>query len=119
MPTIDDIIATRNAALNILSQEIRDALAKQNAAANDAAANKFDDPIHKLMVQRVAIYEQAASQAMDSDEITEALNELRQLTSDMNTIAARMGSVTGFFKNAADMLDAASKVADLLKGIGA
>jgi hypothetical protein len=34
----------------------------------------------------------------------------------MNTIAARMGSVTGFFNNISDLLDAASKVAGAVKG---
>jgi hypothetical protein len=113
--TIDDIIAARNAAVNILDQEIQDALAKQNAAANDAEANRFDAPIHQLMTQRVAIFEQAADAALNSGEMLAALNTLRALTSDMNTIAARMGSVTGFFQNVADIVDAASKVA----GVGA
>jgi hypothetical protein len=119
MPTtIDDIVAARNAAVNILDQEIQDALAKQNVAANDTAANRFNGPIHKLMAQRVAIFEEAAFRAMNSDQMTDALNKLRGLTSDMNTIAARMGSVTGFFQNVAHILDAASKVAGALKGPG-
>ncbi len=119
MPTVDDIIAARNAAVNILGQEIQDALAKQNAAANDKAANKFNEPIHKLMIQRIAIFEQAADKVMGSNEITDALNKLRQLTNDMTIVAARMGSVTGFFNNVADILDAGSKVVGVLKGSGA
>lgn len=117
MPTtIADITAARNAAADILNHEIQDALAKQNAAANDAAAQRFDDPIHQLMTQRVAIFGQAAVAALKSDEMTAALNTLRGLTSDMNAIAARMGSVTGFFQNIASFLDAASKVAGAVKG---
>jgi|SRR5580704_2343108 hypothetical protein len=116
MSIIDDIIAARDAAVDILNHEIQDALAKQNTAANDAAAKRFDDPIHKLMEQRVAIFAQAASKAMDSTEMQNAVSILRGLTSDMNTIAARMGSVTGFFNNISDFLDAASKVAGAVKG---
>jgi hypothetical protein len=114
--TIADIIAARNAAVDILNHEIQDALAKQNAAPNDAAANRFNDPIHQLMTQRVAIFEQAANAAMKGNEMTAALTTLRGLTSDMNTVAARMGSVTGFFANIADFLDAASKVVPAVKG---
>jgi hypothetical protein len=117
MPTtIDDIIAARNAAVDILNHEIQDALAKQNAAANDTAAKRFDDPIHQLMVQRVAIFGEAANAAMNSVEMTNAINTLQGLTSDMNTTAARMGSVTGFFNNISAFLDAASKVAPAVKG---
>jgi ABC-type transporter Mla subunit MlaD len=117
MPTtIDDIIAARNAAVDILNHEIQDALAKQNAATNQAAANRFDEWIHQLMTQRVAIFEQAANDAMDSDEMTAALNKLRGLTSDMSTIAARMGSVTGFFNNISSFISAASQVAGTVQG---
>jgi hypothetical protein len=35
----------------------------------------------------------------------------------MTTIAARMGSVTGFFQNIANFLDAASQVAGAVKGL--
>jgi hypothetical protein len=121
MPTtIADIKAAMNAALNIVDQEIKDALAKQNAAANDAAASKFDGPIHQLMTQRIAIYGQAADAVLKSGEMTAALNTLRGLTSDMNTIAVRMGSVTGFFQNVASFLEAASKVTGVgAKGAGA
>jgi hypothetical protein len=116
MPTIADIIAARDAAVDILNHEIQDALAKQNAAANEAAANRFNDPIHQLMTQRVAIFEQAANDAMSSDEMTAALNKLRELTSDMSTIAARMGSVTGFFQNVASLIGTASQVVGTVKG---
>ena len=116
--TIDDIIAARNAAVHILDHEIQDALAKQNAATSEASADRFNGPIHQLMAQRVAIFEQAADDMLNSSELAAALNTLRGLTSDMNTVAARMGSVAGFFKNVADFLDAASKVAGVLKGPG-
>jgi hypothetical protein len=117
MPTtIDDIIAARNAAVDILNHEIQDALAKQNAAGNQATANRFDEWIHQLMTQRVAIFEQAANDAMSSDEMTAALNKLRELTSDMSTIAARMGSVTGFFQNISNFIGAASQVAGTVQG---
>jgi hypothetical protein len=117
MPTtIADIIAARNAAVDILNHEIQDALAKQNAAANEAAANRFDNGIHQLMTQRVAIFEQAANEALSSDEMTAALNKLRELTRDMSTIAARMGSVTGFFQNISSFIGAASQVAGAVQG---
>ena len=117
MPTtIDDIIAARNAAVDILNHEIQDALAKQNAAGNQAAANRFDEWIHQLMTQRVAIFEQAANDAMSSDEMTAAVNKLRELTSDMSTIAARMGSVAGFFQNITSFINAASQVAGAVQG---
>ena len=114
--TIADIIAARNAAVDILDHEIQDALAKQNAAAKEAAANRFNDPVHRLMTQRVTIFEQAANEAMHSDEMTAALNKLRELTSDMSTIAARMGSVTGFFQNISNFINAASQVAGAMEG---
>jgi t-SNARE complex subunit (syntaxin) len=117
MTSIKDIIAARNAAVNIIDQEIKDALAKQNAAANEAAADRFNDPIHQLMTLRVAIFAQAANDAMDSGEMRAALDALRGITSDMTTIAARMGSVTGFFQNIANFLDAASQVAGAVKGL--
>jgi len=116
MTTIADIIAARNAAVDILNHEIQDALDKQNAAPNDAAAERFDPFITQLMTQRVAIFEQAANSAMNNDQMTAALNALRGLTSDMNTTAAQMGSVTGFYNNISDFLDAASKVAPAVKG---
>jgi hypothetical protein len=120
MPTtIADIIAARDAAVHILDHEIQDALAKQNAAANDAAANRFKKPIQQLMEQRVAIFAQAANAALNSCEMTNAVNTLRGLTNDMNTTAARMGSVTGFFNNISAFLDAASKVAGAVKGSAA
>ena len=109
MPTtIDDIIAARNAAVNILDQEIQDALAKQNAAASDAEADRFNAPIHQLMEQRVAVFAQAANDAMNSAEMMTALDVLRGLTSQMNTIAAKMGSVAGFFQNVANFILALS-----------
>ena len=116
MTSINDVIAARNAAVNIIDQEITDALAKKNTAASDAAADRFNDPIHQLMTLRVAIFAQAANDAMDSGEMTAALDALRGITSDMTTIAARMGSVTGFFQNIVDFLDAASRVAGAVKG---
>jgi len=119
MPTtIADIIAARKAVVDILDHEIQDALGKKNAAANDAAAERFDKAIHQLMAQRVAIFQETAFLAMESDEMTDALNKLRDLTANMNTVAARMASVTGFFRNLADILDAASKVEDVLKRPG-
>ena len=102
--------------MNIIDQEIKDALAKQNGAA-EAAADRFNDPIHQLMTLRVAIFAQAANDAMDSGEMRAALDALRGITSDMTTIAARMGSVTGFFQNIANFLDAASQVAGAVKGL--
>ena len=116
MTSINDIIGARNAAVNIIDQEIKDALAKQNAAASEAAADRFHDPIHQLMILRVAIFSQAANDAMGSDEMTTALDTLRRVTSDMTTVAARMGSVTGFFHNIADFLHAASQVPGAMKG---
>jgi hypothetical protein len=115
-PTIDDIIAARDAAVNIIDQEITDALAKKNAAASDAAAGRFDTAIHQLMVLRVAIFAQAADEAMQAPQLEAALNTLRGITSNMSTIAARMGSVTGFFNNISNFLNAASEVEGAIKG---
>ena len=115
-PTVDDIIATRDAAVNIIDQEITDALAKKNAAANEAAAGRFDTGIHQLMVLRVAIFAQAADAAMQTPQLEAALNTLRGITSNMSTIAAQMGSVTGFFNNISAFLDAASQVAGAVEG---
>jgi hypothetical protein len=114
--TIDDIIAARDAAVNIIDQEITDALAKKNAAASETVAGRFDMAIHQLMIQRVAIFAEAADEAMQDPQLEMALNTLRGITSDMSAIAARMGSVTGFFNNISDFLDAASKVPGVVKG---
>ena len=62
--TIDDIIAARDAAVNIIDQEITDALAKKNVAASEAVAGRFDMAIHQLMIRRVAIFAEAADEAM-------------------------------------------------------
>jgi hypothetical protein len=115
MANLDDIRAARDTAVHILDNEIRDALAKQNAAATEAAADAFDDPIHRLMSQRTAVFVQAANEAWQAQEIQDAINQLNQLTSDMSNVAAKMGSVTGFFNNVADLLDAGTKVVDVLK----
>jgi len=114
--TIDDIIAARDAAVNIIDQEITDALAKKNAAASEAVTGRFDMAIHQLMMRRVAIFAEAADEAMQDPQLEMALNTLRRITSDMSTIAARMGSVTGFFNNISHFLDSASKVAGAVKG---
>jgi hypothetical protein len=113
-PTIDDIIAEKEAALAILDQRIQDARAKRDAATGDKK-QQFDEPIRDLIERRTTIYGQAVAAMMDSAEMAAALRTLQGATNDMNHVAARMGSVTGFFNNVADLLDAGGKVAAAIK----
>jgi t-SNARE complex subunit (syntaxin) len=116
MATLADIIEMRDAAVHILDQEIVDALRKQNSAATEDDKARFDKPVQDLMSQRTRVFVQAANDAMKSGEVAAALQQLKDIVSDMNKVAAKMGSVTGFFNNVHDLIDASGKIVDVIKG---
>jgi hypothetical protein len=116
MATIDDINAAKNDAVKVLDQQIMDGIAKKNAGVPNAQATKLDNDIHFLMLRRSAVFSQAYTAGLATPEMDAALNNLRAATADMNTVAAKMGSVTTFIDNAADLGAAADKAIVALKG---
>jgi len=113
MPTIDAINAQKDVAVAVLDQKILDGITLKNAGQNG-----MDAPIHDLMVQRTAVYLQAYTAALNSQEMTAALAALTAATAEMNTVAAVMVSATKFISNVASFLGASNKVISALQGKG-
>jgi hypothetical protein len=116
MATIDDINSEKTAAVSILDQQIMDGIARKNAGVRNAQASQLDFDIHVLMVRRSAVFVQAYTAGLTAPEMEAALAKLRAATTDMNTVAARMVSVTAFINNAANLGAAADNVVGALKG---
>lgn len=118
MATLDDIMAQKKAAIAMLDSEIVDGLTKKNAALDDGQdeqADQLDHRVQGLMDQRQAVLLQAYLGALQSNEMADALNALKAATDDMNAVAQKMKTLTGFINNAADLISAAGEVTKALK----
>jgi hypothetical protein len=114
--TLNDIIAERNLAVDILDQQIYAALAQKNARVPVKLEREFNHSIYLLMASRNKVFETPANDAMSSDEMTSTYHALRAATADMKAITARMQSVSGFVRSVAHFARAADTVVAAMQG---
>jgi|SRR5208282_919803 len=118
MATIDDIMAQKKIALATLDNAIVAGLTQKiatMAAGNNEQADQLDHRVQGLMDERQAVLLQAYLGALESDEMTEALKALKAATGDMNIVAQKMTTATGFINNAAELISVAGEVTAALK----
>ena len=111
MSILDDINRERDAALAILDQKLM--------AANDlknAGATGMDNAIDELAVLEEKLAEQAYTAALDNPTMAQALAALRDATTQMKTVAARMVSATSFITNVASLGTETNKAISALGG---
>ena len=111
MAIIDDIGKEKDAAVAVLEKKIGDALDLKNAGEAG-----MDPIIHDLMTKRVAVFLQAYTGALESEEMQKALTALKAATADMSRVAAEMKKAAEFIAKAAKLLGGADKAIAALQG---
>jgi hypothetical protein len=111
MPTLQEILDERDAAIAILNQKLQAAQDLQNAGAAG-----MDNTIKALLAQRTKVATQAYAAAQSDPAMAQALAALRAATAEMTTVAARMVSATTFITNVASLGTATEKAVAALKG---
>jgi hypothetical protein len=112
MTVVDDIIAERDRARDIVTQQI----ATATRLKNDGAAD-MNDKLNALRQQRADISAQAYQAALTDPAMTAALNALKAVTKDMTDVAATMTDVTAFLAGFNSFITAANKVIPVLQGL--
>jgi hypothetical protein len=111
MSILDDINKQRDAALAILDQKLK--------AANDlrnTGATGMDNTIEELAELEEKLAEQAYTAALDDPTMAHALAALRDATTQMKTVAAKMVSATTFIANVSSLATAVNQVVSALSG---
>src|SRR4051794_27664043 len=98
MSILDDINKERDAALSILDHKLK--------AANDlrnAGATGMDNTIEKLAALEEKLAEQTSTAALNDPTMPQALAALKNATTQMKGVAAKMVSATTFINNVASL----------------
>ena len=112
MATVTEIRTEAAAAVQVLQDKIADAGAR-GIAGDPGMPEKLTD----FARDEAAIAERAAHAMLNSADLDEALQKIRNATTDMRTTAAVMVSVTTFLSHASALTQSANKVAETLKSI--
>ncbi len=111
MPSIDEINAAKQAALDILNAKLMDAAALRNQGVPGMAAK-----VSALEEQRLDLVLQAYEDAMNDLAMARALAALQAATASMKATAAQMTSATAFITHANDLIGGAKAAVSALKG---
>jgi len=115
MATIEEIDQEKTEAVNILNQQIEDAIRQKNSASGEQE-EALDRAVTALMAKRTEITTQAYLGALRSAEMAAALAKLKKATTTMRDTAESMKSVTAFLAKLSEFLGAANTVIGALKG---
>jgi hypothetical protein len=115
MPTIGDIDQAKETCVNELSDRISDARQLMKTST-DADSAKLADAIDQLKAERLVILTQQYVADLNDQAMQNALDVISQATTDMNTVAQTMKTVTDFISKVAAFLGAAATVVPALRG---
>jgi hypothetical protein len=112
--TVEQIEAEKNHNVDILDRALMAAQARRNDASESNKQN-LDDAIDALLQKRDEVLAQAYERQLLSSDMKNALATLKQVTSEMTTVAARMTTATETINAVADLLGLANTIIGALK----
>ena len=93
MRTVAEIIAERDAAVNVLAAQITQAQLLQNRTTSETTIDRLEGVIMALEDKKNQVSSQLYERALSHADTTQALNTLKAATAELNETAKKLVNV--------------------------
>ena len=113
--TIQSIIDSKDAAVARLNRQILVGMGLLEQPSSEGHERDLNDSITRLTQERSIVAIQAYERELETREMKAALTAIQAAEAEMDQVAGKMVTVTGFIQNASKFVSASTKVVSALK----